>query len=262
MPFTLSEKCRIYYRREGDPAKPLLVLAHSLGSDHGMCDPQLPALLRHFCVLRLDLRGHGASDAPSGVYTIAQLASDVLAVAGSGPFAYCGLSLGGMIGQWLEANMGDCVSHLVLANTSPRMPDPTAFDIRRTLVLERGMSAIEDAVMQRFFSAKTLTSPNSTVHSIRTTLLATDPVGYAGCCAAIRDMDHTGILARIHCPVLVIAGDVDVSTPWNGHGSVLTSGIPGARAMMLPAAHLSNIERPSSFAGALIDFLVPTGSDR
>jgi 3-oxoadipate enol-lactonase/4-carboxymuconolactone decarboxylase len=224
----------------------------------------MPALLRRFRVLRLDLRGHGASDAPAGDYTIAQLGRDVLAVAdaaGVARFAYCGLSLGGMIGQWLGANAGDRIERMVLANTSPRMADPGLFEVRRAAVLERGMSAIEEPVMQRFFSARVLSSGSAAVESIRTALLATSPVGYAGCCAAVRDMDQRPTLAGIQVPVLVIAGDQDLSTPWTGHGDVLAGGIPGARAVRLAAAHLSNVERPSSFTAALFDFLLPKGSD-
>jgi 3-oxoadipate enol-lactonase/4-carboxymuconolactone decarboxylase len=264
MPFAASEGCRIYYRLEGAPGDPLLVLTHALGTDHGMWNPQMPALLRRFRVLRLDLRGHGASDAPAGDYTIPQLGRDVLAVAdaaGVARFAYCGLSLGGMIGQWLAANAGHRIDRMVLANTSPRMADPGLFEIRRATVLEKGVSVIEEGVMQRFFSARMLSSGSAAVESIRTTLLATSPVGYAGCCAAVRDMDQRPSLAAIQVPVLVIAGDQDVSTPWAGHGDVLAGGIPGARAVRLSAAHLSNVERPSSFTAALFDFLLPKGSD-
>jgi 3-oxoadipate enol-lactonase/4-carboxymuconolactone decarboxylase len=228
-----------------------------------MWSPQMPALLRRFRVLRLDLRGHGASDAPAGDYTIAQLGRDVLAVAdaaGVARFAYCGLSLGGMIGQWLGANAGDRIERLVLANTSPRMADPALFEVRRATVLAKGMAAIEEAVMQRFFSARLLALGSAAVESIRTALLATSPVGYAGCCAAIRDMDQRPALAGIQVPVLVIAGEQDLSTPWTGHGDVLAASIPGARAVRLDAAHLSNVERPSSFAAALFDFLLPAGS--
>jgi 3-oxoadipate enol-lactonase/4-carboxymuconolactone decarboxylase len=264
MPFAVSEGCRIYYRLEGAPNGPLLVLAHALGTDHGMWNPQMPALLRRFRVLRLDLRGHGASDAPAGDYTIPQLGRDVLAVAdaaGVARFAHCGLSLGGMIGQWLGANAGDRVERLVLANTSPRMADPGLFEVRRAAVLEKGISAIEEPVMQRFFSARLLSSGSAAVESIRTTLLATSPVGYAGCCAAVRDMDQRPALAGIQVPVLVIAGDQDLSTPWTGHGDVLAGGISRARAVRLAAAHLSNVERPSSFTAALFDFLLPKESD-
>src|SRR5215831_18913893 len=107
MPFAIAEGARIYHRVEGREDLPPLVLVHGLGLDHGMWDPQMPALLRRFRVLRVDLRGHGASDAPAGDYSIEQLSRDVLAAAdaaGFDHFAYCGLSLGGAIGQWLGAN--------------------------------------------------------------------------------------------------------------------------------------------------------------
>src|SRR5258706_4939252 len=121
MPFAISEGARIFYRLEGSADKPLLVLVHSLGVDHGLWDPQMPALLRYFQVLRLDLRGHGASEALPGDYTMEQLGRDVIAAVDSSKreaFAYCGLSLVGMIGQWLGANHGQRITHLGLANTS------------------------------------------------------------------------------------------------------------------------------------------------
>lgn len=257
MPFADSNGCRIYYRLEGPATRPLLVLAHSLGADHGMWDPQMPALLTSFQVLRLDLRGHGASDVPPGDYTMAQLSRDVLAAvdaAGRDRFAYCGLSLGGMIGQWLGFHSHERLEALVLANTSPRMADPGMFDTRRRIVLEQGMRSIEEAVMQRFFS---LAAGSPTAESVRAVLLATNPVGYAGCCAAIRDMDHRPLLAGIKLPALVIGGDDDASTPWNVHGEVLAQSIPGAGSVKLAGAHLSNVERPSSFTHALFDFLSP-----
>ena len=264
MPFAFSEGARIFYRLEGAPEKPLLVLVHSLGVDHGQWDPQMSALLRYFQVLRMDLRGHGASDAPVGDYTIQLLARDVIAAVdstGRGSFTYCGLSLGGMIGQWLGADVADRITHLVLANTSPRVGAPDLFDARRKAVLEGGMIAIETGVMERFFTLRLLASTNPQVASTRTALRATNPVGYAGCCAAIRDMDNRPVLGRIRVPTLVIGGSLDVATPWEGHGDVLASTIPGARSVVLEAAHLSNIELPSAFTNALFDFLLPPPSD-
>ncbi len=259
MPFVTIDRTRIYYRLEGNSNRPLLVLSHSLGVDHGIWDPQMPALLEHFQVLRYDTRGHGASDVPQNEYTIELLGRDVLAIAdaiGGGQFAFCGLSLGGMIGQWLGANARGRITALVLANTSPRVADPASFNERRQEILKGGMFAIADGVMQRFFSARTLARGLPFSATVRNTLLATDPWGYAGCCSAIRDMDHREIVRRVDVPVLVISGDLDISTPWTGHGQVLAETIPGARAVHLPTAHLSNLERPAAFNAAVMEFLL------
>lgn len=262
MPFIKVDSARLYYRLEGSAGLPVLVLSSSIGCDHGMWAQQLPRLLEHFQVLRYDTRGLGASDAPHAEYSIDQLGRDVLALAdslGIAKFAFCGLSLGGMIGQWLGIHAPARVAKLILANTSPKMPPKSNWDDRRRAVLEGGMQAIVDTAISRFFSPETLAHPNSYVSSIRITLLATNPVGYAGCCSAIRDMDHTGALRRIAAPTLVLVGDRDVATPWEGHGEILAREIPGARAVHLPAAHLANIEAPQKFTAALLEFLLPVG---
>jgi len=100
------------------------------------------------------------------------------------------------------------------------------------------------------------------VASARRTLLATDPIGYAGCCAAIRDLDQVALLPKIRVPTLVISGNLDVGMPWFDHGQILTESIPGARAVRLQAAHISNIEKPRSFTSAMLDFLVAPALDR
>jgi 3-oxoadipate enol-lactonase/4-carboxymuconolactone decarboxylase len=75
-------------------------------------------------------------------------------------------------------------------------------------------------------------------------------------------MDNRPLLAHIRVPTLVIGGDRDISTPWAGNGDVLAESIPHAKTVQLPAAHLSNIERPRSFNAAVHDFLLPaTGGD-
>jgi 3-oxoadipate enol-lactonase / 4-carboxymuconolactone decarboxylase len=260
VPFITTNNVRLFYRLEGSAEKPTLVLSNSIGTDHSMWTPQMPDLLDHFRVLRYDTRGHGASDAPSGDYSIEMLAKDVLDLTralGIDNFAFCGLSLGGMTGQWLGANAPDKVTALILANTSALIAPKSNWDTRRQVVLSGGMTAVADLAIGRFFSAETLTSGNHYPHSVRNTLLGTNPIGYAGCCSAIRDMDQVAMLKKISVPTLVISGDRDVSTPWAGHGEILAREIPGARAVHLPAAHLSNLERPHSFTAAVLDFLLP-----
>jgi 3-oxoadipate enol-lactonase len=257
MPFAQTAGPRTYYRLEGIDGRPVLMFAHSLGVDHGQWDAQVPELLPHFQILRYDIRGHGASDAPPGDYTMELLAHDALALAdalGIRQFAFCGLSLGGMIGQWLGANAADRVTRLALANTTARFADTRPIEQRRQTVIREGMGAIAGAVMGRFFTPETLASGSPAVATIRHTLLATDPAGYAGCCAAVRDMDHTGLLRGIRAPTLVIGGDRDASTPWAGNGEVLAASIPGAKTVRLASAHLSNVECPREFSAALLDF--------
>ena len=264
MPHALVDNTRLFYRLEGRDDAPVLVLAHSLGLDHSLWDRQALDLVPHFRILRFDTRGHGAADAPSGDYSIERLGRDVLGLADAleiKRFAYCGISLGGFVGQWLGAKAADRVSHLVLANTSPHVGPPSNWDARRQAVFSGGMNKLEGTFLERSFSAETLARRDPRVDSLRRIFLGTNPVGYAGCCAAIRDMNHTSLLREIRIPTLVIAGYKDVATPWEGHGEVLAREIPDTRAVRLAAAHLSNIEKPRSFTAALLDFLWQAPSD-
>jgi 3-oxoadipate enol-lactonase / 4-carboxymuconolactone decarboxylase len=260
VPFSTIDNRRLFYRLEGREGGPVLVFSHSIGADHGMWAPQVPDLLSHFRVLRYDIRGHGASDAPKGDYSIEELGREVLGLADAlkiSEFAFCGLSLGGAIGQWLAIHAGDRVSRLVLANTSPQFGPRSNWDARRKAVLDGGMAAVIDLVMQRFFSTETLARGDVYAQAVRSVILGTDPIGYAGCCAALRDADHTQSVKQIRVPTLVIVGERDVATPWSGHGEILAREIPEAQVLHLPAAHLSNIERPRSFTAALFNFLLP-----
>jgi 3-oxoadipate enol-lactonase / 4-carboxymuconolactone decarboxylase len=260
MPFVTVDKKRLFYRLEGRAGQPVLVLSHSIGTDHGMWAPQVADLLPHFQILRFDTLGHGASDALGSEYSIERLGQDVLGLVdtlGIAKFAFCGLSLGGAIGQWLAIHKPQRLTSLVLANTSFRFGPRENWENRIKAVLESGMAAIADMAMQRFFSPETLARGDSDAESVRSVLLGTDPVGYAGCCAALRDFDSERSLGKMQVPTLVIAGDRDVSTPWAGHGEILAREIPAARSVRLPAAHLSNLEQPRSFTAAVLEFLRP-----
>lgn len=264
MPLINIAGMRHHYRIDGAEDAPVLVLSHSLGCDHSQWDAQAAHFQSHFRVLRCDIRGHGSSDAAPSDYTIELLARDALAIAdalGIRSFVFCGLSLGGMIGQWLAAFAPERLTALVLANTSSRYLNPDLMEERSKTVRERGMAAIADGAMQRFFTPESLAANSPAIANIRRTLLSTDPAGYAGCCVAIRDLNQTSILASIRTPTLIVSGDHDVSTPWQGHGEVLAREIPEARVAHLPTAHLSNVERPRSFNAALLRFLLPEPAD-
>jgi len=263
MPFTQINGHRCYYRLEGADARPVVVLSHSLGLDHGLWDALAARLLPHARVLRYDSRGHGVSEATPGDYSIELLARDLLALAdalGIATFSLCGLSLGGMIGQWLGVHAPERLQRMVLANTSARVEAQT-FEERRLTVLQRGLGSVVDVAMSRYFSPRMLASGDPSVDWVRRTLLATDPVGYAGCCAAIRDLNQLEILERVSVPTLVISGDFDVSMPWDHHGRLLSALIPRARDLCLPTGHLGNLERPRAFNTAVLNWLIAPAAD-
>jgi 3-oxoadipate enol-lactonase/4-carboxymuconolactone decarboxylase len=115
--------------------------------------------------------------------------------------------------------------------------------------------------MSRFFSPEQLQGNPPAVARIRRVLRATNPAGYAGCCAAIRDMEQRALLNAITMPTLILIGDRDVSTPWQGHGDVLAQWIAGSRVEYLPTSHLSNVGAPRSFTAALSHLLLPLPAD-
>ena len=257
MPFLNVNNTRLFYRLEGKDGLPVLILSHSLGCDHSMWEPQMPDFLQYFQVLRYDTRGHGASDVPAGDYTIEQLGRDVLGLADAlkiDKFRFCGISMGGATGQWLAIHAPERLNKLVLANSAPKFGTPDIWEVRIRAVREGGTKAIADMGMQRFFTPEMLTDPQA--QSVRSVLLGTDSAGYVGCCAAVRDVDHRGQLGKINVPTLVIGGDRDPSTPWKETGEILAREIPGATAVCLPTAHLSNLGKPRSFTAAALDFLL------
>src|SRR5690349_20375480 len=133
MAFATLNGFRQYYRLEGVAGRPVLALSHSISTDHGLWDPQMPDLLRHFRVLRYDTRGHGASDTTPGDYSVEMLGRDALALVdhlGIAKFAWCGLSMGGAIGQWLALNVPERLTHLILANTTARFADRALWENR------------------------------------------------------------------------------------------------------------------------------------
>jgi 3-oxoadipate enol-lactonase len=256
MAFVNRDGTRIHWRSDGRAEAPALVLVGSLGSDHTMWSPVLDGLAQHFRVLRMDTRGHGASDAPPGDYTLAELAGDVLAVAdaaGAPRFHYAGVSLGGMIGMWLAAARPERVDRLVLSNTAAEV-DPARFAERIATVRSRGLVAVADGVLERWFTPAFAARGGAHVQAVRRVLLGTRPEGYAGCCAAIRDMALGPLLGRISAPTLVIAGSHDASTT-PAQGRAIAAAIPHARYLELPGAHFTHSEQPGRWVDAVAGFL-------
>lgn len=255
--FTTDDGCRIAYRFDGPEDAPVLLLSNSLGTDMHMWDPQVPAFSEHFRVLRYDSRGHGGSESPAGGYSMDRLGRDavlLLDAVGVARAEFCGLSMGGMVGQWLGVRAPERVGKLILANTSAYMGPPSGWQSRIEAVRANGMAPLADASIARWFTPEFPARAPEAVAPIRDMLLACDVQGYAGCCAAIRDMDLRPSAALIAPPTLVIAGRQDPSTSVED-GRWLADAAKDGRLVEIDAAHLSNVEKPNEFQAAALDFL-------
>lgn len=243
---------------DGPAGAPVLVLGNSLGTSTAVWDRQVAVFRQHFRLLRYDLPGHGGTPAPAGPYTVGGLGAGVLALADSlaiGRFAYCGISLGGMIGMWLGATAPDRIAALGLVCTSAYLPPADAWRARARQVRAEGMASVSGGVIGRWFTPAFAASAPGVIGEFRAELERTDPAGYAGCCEAIAGMDLRERLPGIAAPTLVLAGAEDPATPPE-HGAVIARLIGGARLDVLPAtAHLATVEAADAVASTLLPHL-------
>lgn len=252
-----GETVRLRLRTDGSPMRPCLVLSNSLGTDLGMWDAQAAALAADFFVLRYDTRGHGQSERGRGPLTIERLGRDVLALLdhlGIEKAAFCGISMGGLTGQWLGAHAPQRVGKLVLANTAASIGTAEAWLARAAQVRADGMDAIADGAPARWFTADFIAHAPDTVARMLRTLRAQDAEGYAACCEALAHADLSDDIDRIAAPTLLIAGEHDPVTTV-ADAEWLRSRIPGARMARVPASHISNVEAEAQFTAALRAFL-------
>ena len=251
----------LHYQLEGPADAPVLVLSNSLGTDLGMWAAQMPALTERFRVLRFDTRGHGKSLVSEGCYSIEQLGGDVLALLDALDIAkasFCGLSMGGLIGQWLAINAPERIERLVLCNTAAKIGTPEVWNPRIEAILAGGaevMRELRDASVSRWFTAPFAAAEPAKVEPIVGMLAQTSPQGYAANCAAIRDADFRQQLGAIKAPTLIVCGSADpVTSPADGR--FIAERIANAGLIELQAAHLSNVEASAAFTRALLDFLI------
>jgi 3-oxoadipate enol-lactonase len=258
MPEIKADGCNIHVEVEGPERAPVLMLSNSLGTNLHMWDEQVAPFTRHFRLLRYDRRGHGKSDAPKGPYSMEQLGRDVLAILDHlriEKINWCGLSMGGMVGMWLGAQAPQRIDKLILSNTTAYFADKAMWDGRIKMVRDKGLSAIVDANMERWFTAGFRERSPQAVARIREMFLATNIDGYVACGEAIRAMDHRPLLPKINAPTLVIAGRYDPATTLEA-GEFIAQHMPNAKLAVLDTAHIANMERPKEYADTVLEFLL------
>ncbi len=238
-------------------SKPVIVLSSSIGASMGMWDEIYDRLSDQMSLVRYDTRGHGVSDAPTGPYSIERLGLDVIAILDALKIpraVFCGLSLGGLTGMWIGANRGERLGGLVLANTAANFPPASMWRERAAAVRTSGMSSLVPATLERWFTKAFRDRAPARIEQFAEMIGATPSEGYAGCCDVLAVADLRPRLSDISCPVQVICGGHDPSTP-PARGEEIVAAIKGAQMVSLDAAHISAAEAPDAFASELSKFV-------
>lgn len=246
------------YKLQGTPNSPVLIFSNSLGSEMLMWDELVPFLLPYFRVLQYDTRGHGGSEITPEPYNIALLGQDVIDLLNElkiDEAYFCGLSMGGLIGQWLGIHYPNRIKKLIVSNTGAKIGNDERWNGRIETIKANGMQAIVDDTMERWFTESFRDHNPQRVAETKAMFLRSDILGYSNCCAAIRDADFRESLSQVSVETLVITGDEDPVTNV-AQAEFIAENIPNVRLKVLHARHLASTELPEEYAQVLIDFIV------
>jgi len=257
--FTTADGLSIAYRFDGEADRPVLVLSNSIATTHEMWEAQMPLLTERFRVLRYDSRGHGQSGTSIGAYSMDRLGWDVLELLDAlnlKTIAFCGLSLGGMVGQWLAIHAPERIERLLLCHTAAYLDHDGQWNRLIELALAPGnLPSVAEAFLKSWFPENMLAENGDTIREFRRMILETNPEGLAGCYAAVRDMDLRRLVQLITAPTLVLGGANDTVT-LPEHSRFIAEQIPSAELVLVPAVHMSNVETQASFNRIVSHFLL------
>jgi len=258
MPYIELDNERFNYRFDGPTGAPVLVFSNSLGTTLDMWQSQLDAFTRHFRVLRYDTRGHGGTSVGSTPYRLEQLGRDVVNLLDALDIErahFCGISMGGLTGQWLGVHAPQRLNKLVVCNTAARIGNADAWQQRAALVREQGMQEVAEGAAGRWFTSDFVAAELVAVGMLIYQLRNSPPEGYAACCDALAGADLRDEITKCPVQTLAIAGTFDpVTTP--ADADFIAEQIWGAHRVDLPASHLSNVEAAADFNRAVLDFLL------
>lgn len=249
-------------------AGPVVVLLHGFPLNRSMWDNQIQALEGSCRVIAPDLRGHGESQAPDGVYTMESMADDVVELLDGlevkEPVVLGGHSMGGYVALALALKYPDRARGLMLVDTRSGADSAEAAEKREAsakAILEAGTaSSVVEGLVAPLFAEATLKENRDLVERFRALMLETPAAGVIG---ALRGMavrpDQTGRLGEIQVPSLVIVGEHDALTPPDG-ARRMADALPSSQFEIIPGAgHLAPNENPEAVNAAILKFLSGLG---
>ena len=257
MPTFKSNDAAINYATFGDARKPAIIFSNSLGTNYQMWQPQINFFKKDYFIVCYDTRGHGASTAPQGPYSIEQLGTDVVNLLDHlniQKASFCGISMGGLTGQWLAIHHPERFNHVIVCNTAAKIGQEQAWNDRAQLVREQGLKPIAETAASRWFTEPFIRSNTAIVESLSNDLGAGSPEGYASCCEALAKADVREQLKNITVPTLVVAGQKDPVTTV-ADAQYIINNVRSSSLFEINASHISNIEQPKAFNQAVQSFL-------
>jgi 3-oxoadipate enol-lactonase len=250
-----SNGSTFHYRIDGEQG-PWVLLSHGLATDLSMWDELTDALKDRYHVLRYDARGHGASAATPGDYTLAMLTSDAVGILDALSIEkvhFCGLSMGGMIALGLLLDHPHRLKSAVIADSRhTTRPDFTeAWLTRAAAVRKGGIDAVVESTVNRWSSAGLAERRPEVIARMKRMIRNTSADGYCGCAAALARLNYGHRLGEIRTPTLAICGTEDHGAPPENTRQMHAM-IAGSRFVEVPnAGHISNIEDPVMFNAAV-----------
>ncbi|WP_130802032.1 3-oxoadipate enol-lactonase [Acinetobacter ihumii] len=252
-----SQEVTLHYQIFGDAHQSALIFSNSLGTNLSMWQKQIDDFKQNFFVICYDTRSHGASSTPQGCYSLDQLGNDVIQLLDHLNIAkasFCGISMGGLTGQWLAIHFPERFNQVIVANTAAKIGQAQAWQDRAKLVREQGLKPIAETAASRWFTEDFIQQHSLTVASLSNDLAAGSAEGYANCCEALAQADLRDELGQIDIPVLIIAGQHDPVTTV-ADGQWMQQQIAHAQLAEINASHISNIEQPEQFNQCIRHFL-------
>jgi 3-oxoadipate enol-lactonase len=261
MPTATVNGTNLNYTDSGEGTAVLLLHAFPFNSQ--MWEPQIESLSDRWRLIAPDLKGFGTSDAPEdrGTYTMddyADQAKGLLDHLGIQDAVVVGLSMGGYIAFSFLRRHSDTLAALVLADTRAEADAPEGVEKRtaqQQTVAEKGIAPLVNGMPDALLGEPTRAKKPEVVERVKE-LMQNPAAGYIGALEAMKNRpDSTPDLGKVNVPTLVIVGENDGLTPPD-FSRKLHEHIRGSRLVVIPeAGHMSNLEAPEAFNGALAEFL-------
>ena len=255
----MRSKAGLNWVRTGTHHAETVVMIHAVGYDLTYWDRQIEALSGRYNVVAFDLPGHGLSRGEPEEWNFpwaARTIADLIEEASKTPVHLVGISFGGMLAQTVTLARPDLVRSLTLIGTAAGFAEPVRAGMRARAqtVRAEGMAVVLQSSLERWFTAETRERRPDLIDRVSKTILADNPAIHAAIWDIVAEFDVEARLGEIACPVLILVGAQDPSTP-PAAASVLAAGVRQSQMKVLEGSHILTVEAPDAVNREVLEFL-------